>query len=393
MTDNEVLRLATENEAWMTQVRRALHRIPERGFAEYKTQKAITEILDALGIPYTTERTWIIGLIEGAEGGKTVALRADMDALPLTESNNAPFCSEHEGMMHACGHDMHMAMVLAAAKILSENRHRFRGKVKLLFQPAEETDGGAKPMVQAGALENPHVDFAYGLHVQPRLPLGVIECRAGAFCASTDEIVVRVVGKGGHGAYPESGRDAIVAACGIVTGLQAIVSRAVAPVLPAVVHFGIIRGGSASNILAETVELRGTVRAGDPETRALLHREVIHRAQALAQAYGCNADVQILEGYAPLVNHPEQAQLVANVAARLFGRESVRDKDVPSMGGEDFSYFIEHTPGAFYNLGCGADPASAFPLHSPNFSPDERCMRYGLMMHLALANEHLRMDD
>jgi len=199
MKDRELKALVEAQADWIIEKRRQLHRIPEKGFAEFKTQKVICDTLDELGIPYITERTWVIGMIEGALPGDVVGLRADIDALPIEEPEGCPFRSEHPGMMHACGHDMHVAILLGAAKVLMSIRDQLPGKVKLLFQPAEETDGGAEPMVAAGAMENPHVDRVYGLHVMPRLPLGTVETRPGTLNASTDSIKITVHGKAGHG--------------------------------------------------------------------------------------------------------------------------------------------------------------------------------------------------
>ena len=212
MDNRELLALAEGQKEYMVNMRRTLHRIPERGFAEHKTQAVVMQALDDMGIPYTTERTWVIGLIEGALPGETVALRADMDALPLEEPEGCPFRSEHPGMMHACGHDAHTAILLGAARLLHGMKDRLHGRVKLLFQPAEETDGGAEPMVAAGAMENPHVDRVYGLHVMPNLPVGTVETRPGTLNASTDTVKLTIRGKAGHGAYPDRGTDAIVCA-------------------------------------------------------------------------------------------------------------------------------------------------------------------------------------
>ena len=210
MTDQALKTLVQAAEPWIIGMRQKLHRIPENGFQEYKTQKVIMEALDEIGLPYTTEKTWVIALLKGELPGETVAIRADMDALPLDEPEGCPFRSEHPGMMHACGHDAHVAMALGAAKVLSMLKAQLRGTVKFLFQPAEETDGGAEPMVAAGAMENPHVDRVYGLHVMPHLPAGKVETRSGTLNASTDTIAITVHGQAGHGAYPDLGTDAIV---------------------------------------------------------------------------------------------------------------------------------------------------------------------------------------
>ena len=385
MDDCELRALVEAQKNWMVDIRRRLHRIPERGFAEVKTQQVIMETLDALGIPYTTERTWVVGVIEGALPGQVVALRADMDALPLEEPEGLPFRSEHPGMMHACGHDAHMTMVLGAAKVLMGMRDRLPGTVKLLFQPAEETDGGAEPMVQRGVMENPHVDRVYGLHVQPYLPVGVIETRAGTLNASTDDVELTIHGRSSHGAYPESGADAIVCAAQVITSLQTLVSRNVSPLASAVLSLGMISGGTAGNIICDRVSLRGTLRTANSEIRAMMKRRIAEVASGVAAAMGCTAEVRITSGYAALVNDEAEAGRVMRVGARLLGEKNVVRKAAPSMGGEDFSFFCEDVPGAFFHLGCVKREDMPAPLlHSRDFHLDEDCLTVGAMMHVAL---------
>ena len=385
MEDCELRALVEAQKDWMVDIRRRLHRIPERGFAEVKTQRVIMETLNALGIPYTTERTWVVGVIEGGLPGEVVALRADMDALPLEEPEGLPFRSEHPGMMHACGHDAHMTMVLGAAKVLMAMRDRLPGTVKLLFQPAEETDGGAEPMVQRGVMENPHVDRVYGLHVQPYLPVGVIETRAGTLNASTDDVELTIHGRSSHGAYPESGADAIVCAAQVITSLQTLVSRNVSPLASAVLSLGMISGGTAGNIICDRVTLRGTLRTANGEIRAMMKRRIGEVASGVAAAMGCTAEVRITSGYAALVNDEAEAGRVMRVGARLLGEKNVVRKAAPSMGGEDFSFFCECVPGAFFHLGCVKKEDMPAPLlHSRDFHLDEDCLTVGAMMHVAL---------
>ena len=386
MEDRELRALVDAQKDYIVNMRRKLHRIPERGFAEFKTQKAVMEALDEIGIPYTTERTWVIGLIEGAFPGETVALRADMDALPIEEPEGCAFRSEHPGMMHACGHDAHTAMVLGAAKVLYGLRDRLHGKVKLLFQPAEETDGGAEPMVAAGAMENPHVDRVYGLHVMPRLPLGAVETRPGTLNASTDSIRITVHGTAGHGAYPESSVDAIVCMAQVITSLQTVVSRNVSPLQSAVLTLGVIEGGTAQNIICDKVTVRGTLRTANAELRAMMMARIRAIAEGVCTAMGCRAEVEISTGYAALVNNDAEAARVMRVASRLFGAENTLEKREPSMGGEDFSFFSDCAPGAFFHIGCSpVDKKDPPPLHSKDFYLDEDCLTIGTLMHVALA--------
>ena len=385
MNDQQLKALVDAEKDWIISLRRRLHRIPEDGFQEFKTQQVIMDALDEIGIPYTTERTWVIGLIEGGQPGETVALRADMDALPLTEPEGCPFRSEHEGMMHACGHDAHVAMALGAAKVLHRLRDQLHGKVKLLFQPAEETVGGAEPMVKAGAMENPHVDRVYGIHVMPHLPVGKAETRAGTLNASTDTVKITIRGKAGHGAYPDLGTDAIVCTAQVITALQTVVSRNVSPLQSAVLTIGVIEGGTAQNIICDEVRMRGTLRTANGELRAMMKQRIATIAQNVALGMGCEAEVDIIPGYAALVNNDDEAARVKRVAARLFGAENVVDKLAPSMGGEDFSFFSDCAPGAFFHVGCvSPEWMPAPPLHSKDFRIDEDCLTVGTLMHVAL---------
>lgn len=378
-------RLIDESFDWAVAKRRALHRIPEEGFHEFKTQQFICEALDELGIPYRTERTWVIALIEGAHPGRTIALRADMDALPITEPMGLTYRSVHDGWMHACGHDIHMAVQLGVARALCGIKDRLCGNVKLLFQPAEETEGGAKPMVCAGAMKDPDVDACYGLHVQSRLPLGTVETRVGTLNASTDEIRLDIIGKGGHAAYPESSVDAIVIASQVISALQTLISRNVSPLSSVVLTFGIIRGGTAENVICDHVTLEGTLRTTDSKHRSFALHQIDKIARGVAAGMGGTCKLSIIDGYAPLVNHVREAELVLDLARELYGSVHVIVKDAPSMGGEDFSYFIEETPGAFYHIGCTpADKMPAAPLHNRNFLPHEECIRQGMEMQTAI---------
>lgn len=391
MDDRMILQMADETLDFAVGIRRALHRIPEPGDAEYDTQRLICATLDSLGIEYATEKTWTVGLVRGAYPGKTVAIRADIDALPVTEPEGCPFRSEREGMMHACGHDAHTAILLGAAKILNGLRGELHGCVKLLFQPAEETNGGAERMVQAGVMENPHVDYVFGLHVMPRLPLGTVETRAGTLNASTDGVTITVRGVSGHGAYPESGADAIVCAAQMITALQTLVSRNLSPLSSAVLSFGKIEGGRASNIICDRVSFTGTLRTASPEIRAMMKRRIAEVAAGVASAMGCSAEVDVRPGYNALVNDKNEAARIRRVAARLFGEDRSVEKPEPSMGAEDFSFFNDAAPGAFFHIGCvREDELPAPALHSDQFHLDERCLAVGMAMHTALALDILK---
>ena len=386
MNLQELQREAQSIAPWITETRRALHRVPEAGFAEYKTQKLIAQKLDELGIPYTTERTWIVAQIDGALPGKTVALRADIDALPVDEPDTCPFHSEHEGWMHACGHDAHAAILLGAAKMLMGHRDHLRGSVRLLFQPAEETVGGAEPMVAAGVLDG--VGAVYGLHVQPYMNVGQIDTRPGTLNASTDELVLTIRGVSGHAARPEQGVDAIVCAGHLIAALQTIVSRSTSPLKPAVVSFGTIHGGTAQNVICGEVVMSGTLRTVDPELRETLQRRVKEIAAGIAATFGAEIEVTVFPGYAPLVNDPAETDRVLRLAREMVGESNVFIRTDPSMGGEDFAYFNQKVPGAYYHIGCATEqPAAA--LHSREFTVDERCLPLGAAMHCAIAFDYL----
>ncbi len=375
---------------WMSETRRALHRIPETGFQEYKTQAYLAKQLDALAIPYTTQRTWIVAEIKGGHPGPTVALRADMDALHITEPSDCPFRSGHEGWMHACGHDFHMAIQLAAARLLCAKKDALRGNVRLLFQPAEETVGGAAPMVAAGVMEG--VDAVYGLHVQPYMNVGQADTRPGCLNGSTDEVHIVVKGVSGHAARPHLGVDAIVCAAQLITTLQTVVSRSASPLLPAVLSLGTIRGGEAPNVICDRVEIHGTLRAADPELRAHLKTRIRAICDGLAVACGATIELEIVTGYAALMNTPAEAERVIRVARSLLGDGNAAYREAPSMGGEDFSYFLEQAPGAFWHLGCAPSQPAA-PLHSRDFAPDERCLPIGAAIQSALVLDRMEMLD
>ncbi len=386
ITDAELKSLAFGQLEWARKTRRELHKCPEQGFHEYKTLEIIREKLAESGIDYEDGNGWITAVICGAQDGVTTAFRADFDGLPVTEPQGAPFRSENEGWMHACGHDMHTAMLLATARLLNAERGRLSGKVKLLFQPAEESVGGAKPMADAGVMDDPKVDRVYGLHVMPRLLTGQAECRAGTLNASTDTVLIDVFGTGSHGAYPESGADAIVCASAIVGALQTLVSRNVSPLESAVLTIGKIEGGRASNIICDHVKMEGTLRTANAELRSKLITRISEVAAGVSAGMGCSAEAVVKEGYAALVNDQYHCNRVLETAGRLLGRENALVKDAPSMGGEDFSYFLEKAKGAFFHLGCSRDPQNmCAPLHSELFAPDEECMKYGILLLSALA--------
>ena len=388
MNPHDLLTLANNIAPWIVETRRALHRIPEPGFEEFKTQAYLKSALDALGIPYVTDRTWIVANLQGGLPGPTVALRAEMDALPVTEPEGCAFRSEHEGWMHACGHDCHMAIQLGAARLLSGLRDSLRGNVRLLFQPAEETVGGARPMVAAGVMAG--VDAVYGLHLQPYMTVGQIDTRPGCLNGSTDEVTITVRGVSGHAARPEQAVDAIVCAAQLITALQTVVSRSVSPLKNAVLSLGTIHGGSAQNVICDHVEIRGTLRTDDPLLRDQLKARIDAICRGIGAACGATVAFSIGDGYDALINDPAEAARVLRIGGALLGPENALTRESPSMGGEDFSYFVEEAPGAFWHLGCSTRlPMPA--LHNRDFAPDERCLPIGVAMQCALTLDRMGM--
>ena len=383
MDDCELRALVEAQKNWMVDIRRRLHRIPERGFAEVKTQQVIMETLDALGIPYTTERTWVVGVIEGALPGQVVALRADMDALPLEEPEGLPFRSEHPGMMHACGHDAHTAILMGTAAVLSSMREQLHGSVKLFFQPAEETIGGAERMIAEGCLENPHVDYVLGLHVAGNLPAGQIGVKYGQMYAASDMLTLKVFGKSCHGAHPDEGVDAILIAAHILTAVQSLVSRNVSPTDSAVCSFGTIRGGNVRNQIADYVELTGIIRTLTPEMRLFARNRVRDICEQTARMLGGRAELIVEPSYSPLINDDRLVDLVRNVALERLGSGSVALLKVPSLGVEDFAYFAAERPGCFFHLGCAHAEEKRRVGHSCFFDIDERCIPVGIELQVA----------
>jgi amidohydrolase len=382
-------------KAWLVEIRRRLHAEPELGLEEQKTADAISGYLDGLGIPYERRGTAIVGLIRGkaagAEAGRVVALRADIDALPIQEATGAPYASRNAGKMHACGHDAHTTILLGAARLLSERRPEMAGSVKLFFQPAEETTGGALPMVGAGCMKSPNVDAVLGLHMQAYVPVGSVEMKKGVFSGSSATLKARIRGKAAHGAYPENGTDAILIAANVALSLNTLVARYVSPLESAVITIGKIQGGVAENVIAESVVMEGTMRTTSDATRDLLVERARAVVEGVSSAFGGSGELEVEYGYAALVNDDRVVAAAAEVAGAMLGPEKIMWKEKPSMGVEDFSFFAREAPGAFYNLGCG-NPGKGIvsPIHSSTFDIDEDCLPIGVALQAALA---LRIID
>jgi len=378
----QILSLAVSLREEVIAIRRHLHQYPELSCREEATAAFISQKLTEYGISHTTGVgvTGVVGRIEGKKpGSRCIALRADMDALPIEEENDLPFRSLHPGVMHACGHDVHMANLLGAAKILQTLRDRFEGTVKLIFQPSEETyPGGAIRMIDQGVLENPRPSHVIALHVINTLKAGEIGMRSGAYMASTDEIFITVKGKGGHAATPSQVIDPILIASHIVVALQQIVSRHANPVTPTVVSFGRITGEGRTNIIPPEVKLEGTVRTYDEAWRKEIHQRIITLATGLASSMGGSADVVVSHGYPFLYNDPDLTNGIFQLSSEYLGSENVKELE-QRMTAEDFAYFARELPSCLFRLGvANRETGICSNIHTATFDPDERSLETGM---------------
>jgi len=370
------------------EARRWLHRYPELSRQEYKTSEFISDYLKGLQIEHKTKvsKTGIVGTIQVQNSEKTVALRSDMDALPVREQTGLPFSSENVGIMHACGHDVHMSCLLGAATILQKYREKLTCNVKIIFQPSEESiPGGALSMINEGVLKNPDVDAIFGLHTDPNLPVGTIGIKKGPMMASANNFQIKIMGKGGHAASPHLAKDPILASAEVVLALQKIVSRMINPFTPAVLSFGTISGGTASNIIPEEVELVGTCRTLDVETSELFPQTIPNIVKGITDGYGCTFTFRYIKGTPVLVNDAEMTELVKSAASEITGSENVVTV-VGMMGGEDFAYFLQKVKGCFFRLGTGSKNKVEHYLHSPFYVPDENSVKYGIMTLVNIVN-------
>jgi len=370
-------------------LRRDFHQHPELALEETRTAGIIAERLRACGLEVRTSvgKTGVVGVLRGGQPGKTLAIRADIDALPILEENDLPFKSQTPGKMHACGHDGHAAIALTIADMLAQHRNEVRGNVTFLFQPAEERLGGAEPMIADGALKNPDVDAVIGLHLGAGLPVGQVAVGAGARSASSDAFCIRVRGQGGHGAMPNLSVDPILAASEIVVALQSLVSREISPFNPAVITIGSFHAGTAPNIIPDEVVLEGTFRAYSSEDRAHLTARIPELAQQVAAGLRSSASFEHLHGCPPCVSDAEMAALVQRVAAEAVGAENVVEGH-KTTGSDDMAYFLNAVPGCYFSLGAGdKEKGYGGPHHSARFKIDEECLPIGVevMTRAALA--------
>ncbi len=375
--------------------RRYLHTIPELGKELHDTAAYVLERLKAIGVEEIKTGIAVTGmtaLITGTKPGdnRTVLLRADMDALPILEEVEAEYTSTRPGVMHACGHDAHTAMLLGIAQLLMERKDQFSGTVKLLFQPCEEIPpGGAKFMIEEGVLENPHVDAVFGMHVSSDTPVGEIKFRPGASSANSDRVTIVVQGKGGHGAAPHHSIDPVVISAHIAIALQSIVSRNVDPVDSAVITVGKLAGGEANNVIPDTAEMKLTVRTFLPETRALVKERIHAIAENVAAAFGATAEVNYTEGYPSVINDVACTALVEEVAKEVVGPDRAIEQGA-RMGGEDFSYFLNERPGSFFYVGVqNEERGIVWGHHHPRFDLDEEGLGYGIEVMTRVAMRYL----
>ncbi len=389
MLKDKITLLAKEIHANVVENRRHLHANPELSFHEYQTSAYVAQKLDELGIKYQKmANTGLVAMIKGDKpSDSVVALRADMDALPIIEANEVPYKSKNPGVMHACGHDAHTSSLLGTARILTELKNEFGGTVKLIFQPAEEKlPGGASMMIKEGVLENPKPQAVIGQHVMPLIETGKVGFRSGKYMASTDEIYVTVHGKGGHGAQPQQNIDPVLITSHIIVALQQIISRVADPKTPSVLSFGKVIANGATNVIPNEVYLEGTFRTMDEDWRARAHEKMKKMAEGIAEAMGGSCDFNIVRGYPLLINEEKLTADTRAYAEDYLGKENVLDLDI-WMAAEDFAYYSQVSDACFYRLGTGnKERGITSSVHTPTFDVDEESLKLstGLMAYIAL---------
>lgn len=374
--------MVLKNDEEVVRLRRHFHMNPEVGYEEHDTAHFVAQYLrnEGLEVVEGVGGLSVTGLLKGRHDGPCVALRADMDALPVEEETGLAFSSLRQGVMHACGHDGHMAMLLVAARVLSQMRDEVHGSVKFLFQSAEECapNGGAKYMIQAGVLENPRPKMVFGLHLWPDVPLGKVGVKVGPLMSASDRLRIHVKGRGGHGAIPHQAVDAVLVASQIVTSLQAIVSRQVDPLDAAVVTIGELRAGTRYNVIAGEAHLDGTVRTQNEALRDTMPAKIRHLSEHVAEAMGAQASVTYEKGYPTLYNDVGAVSIVREAVIDTLGAAGVLEVERPSMGGEDFAFFTQEIPGAFIWLGCRENGVNGYPIHNSRYTFDETALPIGV---------------
>ncbi len=388
-----IKQLAQKHSKQIVDIRHHLHQNPELSFEEYNTQKYVLQQLNNMGINDVTPiaNTGLVALIKGNKpDSRTIALRGDMDALPIEEQNDVPYKSVNTGVMHACGHDVHTSCLLGAAQILNELNTEFEGTIKLVFQPGEEKlPGGASLMIKEGVLKNPDVNSMIGQHVMPLLPVGTVGFRSGLYMASTDEIYVTVKGKGGHGAMPHLNIDPVLIAAHIITSLQQLVSRMANPSIPCVLSFGKVIANGATNVIPNEVKMEGTFRTMDEKWRADAHQKMKKLAEGIAESMGGSCDFDIHHGYPFLKNNPDVTARAKQAAITYLGEDKVVDLDI-WMAAEDFAFFSQEVPATFYRLGVRNEAKGIISsVHTPTFNIDEEALEIGAGLMAWLAVQEL----
>ncbi|UCG81606.1 MAG: amidohydrolase [Desulfobacterales bacterium] len=384
----DIKKLVKQHKDLIINTRRELHRIPEPAYTEEKTSAYVAEYLrkEDLKVQTGIARTGVMALMRLAGPGRTLIIRSDMDALPISEETGLPFASTHKGAMHACGHDGHMAMVLGAATILNKVKDKLNGNIKFLFQPAEEGPGGAKPMIEAGVMNNPQVDHSIGCHVWPAIPEGTIGVKAGRLMAAMDRFDIKIVGKGGHGAMPHLCIDALEVGTQVANALQRIASRQMNPLKPTVVTIGSFHSGTTFNVIPGEAQLCGTTRTFDRDIWNSWPERIEKIVRGVCQSMGADYELKYTQGYPPLLNDESMAEVVGRCAGDVVGKERVIEPE-PTMGGEDMAFYLERSKGCFFFLGVGRQGCA--PLHNAKFDLNEKVLLIGAETYCRVAFELL----
>ena len=381
-------KLVLEQKDLIIRTRRDLHRIPEPSYTEEKTSSYVADYLmkERLEVETGIARFGVVGLMETGKTGATLMIRSDMDALPITEETGLPFASTHKNSMHACGHDGHMAMVLGAVTALNKIKNRLKGNIKFIFQPAEEGPGGAKPMIDAGVMENPKVDYSIGCHLWPDVPEGSIGVRVGRLMAAMDRFDIKIIGKGGHGAMPHMCVDALEVGCQVINALQRIVSRHMNPLSPTVVTVAGFHAGNTFNVIPGEADLCGTTRTFDREIWNSWPERIEKIVRRVCQSMDADYELKYSRGYPPTINDESMVEVVRRCAADVVGKDQVVEPE-PTMGGEDMAFFLERSKGCYFFLGVGREGCA--PLHNPKFDFNEDILMTGVETYCRVALELL----
>jgi amidohydrolase len=381
-----------EIEEWLREVRRDFHKHPELRFQETRTAAKVANHLDDFGLEVLTGigGTGVVGLLQTSSPGKTFAIRADMDALPIQEETGADYSSCNPGCMHACGHDAHMAMALGAARVLASSSEVTSGQVKFIFQPGEEGGHGAREMIADGVLENPKVDAIVAAHVAPLIPFGTVGIYLQEACASADAFRIKITGKGAHAAYPHLSHDPIVGGAQLIMAIQSIVSRNTDPGLGLVISVTQIQAGTATNVIPEEMSVAGTIRALNQDVRLQAISRLEELAHSTCQAYNLDCQISFGDGYPIMINHEPVSRFIAEVAAEMLGKDKAIIRK-PKFGSEDFAYFLERCSGAGFELGCSNEAKNITSmLHTPRFDIDEDVLPLGVELYLRLIEKYFR---